>query len=316
MKDKTFTKDSVRVVLLSNVNLLGDLELAKMYKAEGIGLYRTEFPFIVRNDFPSEEEQYVIYRQLIEKMPGQEVTFRTLDIGGDKVLSYFEHHHKEKNPYLGMRSIRFSLKHVDIFSQQLRAILRAGVGRDIRIMFPMISSIDEYMQAKRILTTCVDNLKEESSPCNVNPKVGLMIELPAVLEIIEELAKMADFFSIGTNDFIQYMLAVDRTNEKVSDLYLPHHPAILRALKKIVAAANKHKIDVSVCGDMAHDPKYLPYLLGIGVRKLSVNPTFLPLIQSAINKIDSRKAKKAAQTVLSYGRLRDIMEAMSNADIV
>jgi phosphotransferase system enzyme I (PtsP) len=194
---------------------------------------------------------------------------------------------------------------------QIRAILKAGVGHsDVRIMFPMISSIDEFMTAKRIVLQCIEELQKEGAPCLTDPKIGVMIELPSVLEIIEELADVADFFSIGTNDFIQYMLAVDRTNEKVSDLYLPHHPAILRALRRIVVAALKYEKDVSICGDMSHDPIYIEFLLGIGVRKLSLNPTYIPKIQSTIQSLNIGQAQKHAEKLLKQSRLREITEIL------
>lgn len=302
----TETQDGTKIILMANINLLGDLKSARAVQAQGIGLYRTEFPFIVRNDFPGEEEQYVIYKKLVEGMPNQEISFRTLDIGGDKVLSYFEHHLREKNPYLGMRSIRFSLKHVEIFSQQIRAILRAGAGADIRIMFPMIASLDDFREAKAIVVKCIHSLRKERTDCHPRPQMGIMVELPSVMEVIDELAREADFFSIGTNDFVQYMLAVDRSNEKVADLYLPHHPAVLRALKKVVEAAQRHGKDVSICGDMAHEEKYLGYLLGIGIRKLSLNPVYLPRIQAAIKKLDLRKAEKLTESILRQSRLSEI----------
>lgn len=303
---ETITKDGTKVALLANINLLGDLKNARLYKAEGIGLYRTEFPFIVRSDFPGEEEQFVIYKKLIDGMPEKEITFRTLDIGGDKVLSYFEDHSKEKNPYMGMRSIRFSLRHIEIFSQQIRAILRAGFKADIRIMFPMISSLDEFILAKQITLSCVNDLRREKIEHHPNPQIGLMIELPSVLEILENLAEEADFFSIGTNDFTQYMLAVDRSNEKVADLYLPHHPSILRAMKKTAQAAQKYNKDISVCGDMAHEEKYFKYFLGIGIRKFSLNPIFLPRIQNAIKKIDLKEAQKVTRELLEKSRIDEI----------
>ena len=312
IKSETYTKDGTRVVLLANINLLSDVKNAQDYKTEGVGLYRTEFPFIIRNDFPTEEEQFVVYKKLIDRLQGKEATFRTLDIGGDKVLSYFDHHLKEKNPYLGMRSIRFSLKHVEIFSQQIRAILRAAVGAQVRIMFPMISSVDEFFKAKQVVLNCVTDLKREKIVCHESPQIGLMIELPSVMEIIESLAEEADFFSIGTNDFIQYMLAVDRTNEKVADLYLPHHPAVLRALKKVVEAALRFKKDVSICGDMAQEVKYLPYLLGIGIRKFSVNPIYVPAVHMAIRKIDIHQAKKMTTKLLKSNHLEEI-ERIINA---
>lgn len=306
ISDKTLTADKKEILLMANINLLGDLQNARDYRAAGVGLYRTEFPFIVRNNFPSEEEQYVIYRKLIEGMPDKETTFRTLDIGGDKVLSYFKHHHKEKNPYLGMRSIRFSLQHSDIFSQQIRAILRAGVDSDVRIMFPMISSLDEFLKAKAIVMQCVDDLRNSRIPCNTHPSLGLMIELPSVLEIIDELAIEADFFSIGTNDFIQYMLAVDRTNEKVADMYVPYHPSILRGLRRIAIAAKKGRIDISVCGDMAHKEAYIQFLIGIGIMKFSVDATYIPHLQNAIKSIHCKKARKLAQKVLTKSRSQEI----------
>ncbi|MFP4473295.1 MAG: phosphoenolpyruvate--protein phosphotransferase [Candidatus Omnitrophota bacterium] len=305
MKDETRTRDGTRIKLLSNINLLCDINVARAFKSEGIGLYRTEFPFIVRSDFPSEEEQYTVYKKLVERMPDKEITFRTLDIGGDKVLSYYDYD-REENPFLGMRSIRFSLRHREIFQQQLRAILRAGVDADLRIMFPMISSLDEFCAAREEVDACIRQLKGEKIPCCRRPAIGMMIELPAVLEIIDELAQEADFFSIGTNDFIQYMLAVDRTNEKVAELYLPHHPSVLRALKKVVDAGQRHHIEVSICGDMAYDQRYLAYFLGIGVRIFSVDSHLLPVIQQAILKIDLDEARQQTQELLSKHRIDEI----------
>ncbi|MDP8212323.1 MAG: phosphoenolpyruvate--protein phosphotransferase [Candidatus Zapsychrus exili] len=310
VSSETYTCDGSRVVLMANINLLGDLKSAHDFKAEGIGLYRTEFPFIVRNDFPSEEEQYIIYKKLVAGMLGKEITFRTLDIGGDKVLSYFQLHSKEANPFLGMRSIRFSLRHKDIFSQQIRAILRAGANSKIRIMFPMIASLDEFLEAKKIVSDCIKFLKKEKIPCNEKLQIGLMIELPSVLEILDDLACHADFFSIGTNDFIQYMLAVDRTNEKVAELYLPHHPSILRALNKVVKSAKKFNKEVSICGDMVHNEKYLNFLLGIGIRTMSLNPDYIPRIQNIIMNLNLEEAQNFANSVLKENRLKGIERLM------
>jgi phosphotransferase system enzyme I (PtsP) len=297
LSDETHTHDGVRVILLANINLLGDLAVAKDYKAEGVGLYRTEFPFLVRSDFPTEEEQFVIYRRLVESMKGREITFRTLDIGGDKMLSYYDYS-KEANPFLGLRSIRFSLKHRDIFIQQLRAILRASFDSDIRIMFPMISSVDEFEAAQAIVEECLRDLNAEKYPHQPHPHIGAMIELPSIIEVMDELALRAEFFSIGTNDLIQYMLAVDRTNEKVADLYIPYHPAVFRSLKRIMEAALRHGRDVSVCGDMAHDPRYIPFLIGIGVRKFSLDARYLPKIQEQIASLDIPAAGEFAGELL------------------
>ncbi len=314
MSENTCTKDGTKIKLLSNINLLSDLKIAKELKSEGIGLYRTEFPFIIRSGFPSEEEQYVIYKKLVDAMPNREITFRTLDIGGDKVLSYYNYD-KEENPFLGMRSIRFSLKHKDVFAQQIRAILRAGIGADVKIMFPMISSLDEFLEAKDVVLACAKDLKKEGVPHKENPPIGLMVELPAVLEIIDALAFEADFLSIGTNDFIQYMLAVDRTNEKVADLYLPHHPAVLRALKKIIEAATAQKKEISICGDMAHEEKYISYFLGMGVRRISVDSKYLPKIHTAITTLDLKTAEKETQILLSKERVSDTSRLVNKASV-
>ncbi|MEN6426004.1 MAG: phosphoenolpyruvate--protein phosphotransferase, partial [Phycisphaerales bacterium] len=281
MKPVTATADGTRIRLTANINLLTDLKVAVELDCDGIGLYRTEFPFIIRSTFPSEAEQYVIYRKLVESMPGKPVTFRTLDAGGDKILSYY-HDVKEQNPAMGMRSIRFSLQNKAIFAEQVRAILRAGVGANLRIMFPMISSIDEFHEAREVVYESMASLAKQGLEYNDKPSLGMMVELPAVVDLAEEFAREADFFSIGTNDLIQFMLAADRTNENVASFYLPHHPAVLRTLSRIARAAAGHDCDVSICGDMAHDTRYTPFLLGIGVRAFSVDPIYLLRTQQAI----------------------------------
>ena len=305
------TRDGVPVKLMANINLLGDLKAANEFKADGVGLYRTEFPFLIRSNFPSEEEQYLIYRRLAQGMPGKQITFRTLDIGGDKILSYYDYG-KEDNPFLGLRSIRFSLKHKEVFVQQVRAILRAGHGRDIRILFPMISSVDEFLEAKGIVRECARDLKREGLPHHGHPPVGIMVELPAVIEIIDELAQEADFFSVGTNDLIQYLLAVDRTNEKVADLYLPHHPSVLRSLKKIADAAHKHGKDVSICGDMAHDPKFLPIFLGLGLTCLSLDARYLPKLHEQLARTSMAEAKTLTNKILKQSKIAQTSQLLQN----
>lgn len=301
LQSKPSTKDGVPVRLMANINLLGDLKAATEFKADGIGLYRSEFPFLIRSSFPSEEEQYRIYRRLIEGMPGKEVTLRTLDLGGDKILSYFDYGHEE-NPFLGLRSIRFSLKYKDIFITQIRAILRAGYGANMRMMFPMISSVDEFQQARGVLQECIYDLEKEKQKIGY-PKVGAMVELPSTIEIINELAEEVDFFSIGTNDLVQYLLAVDRTNEKVANLYLPQHPAVLRALKKIVDAALKYGKDVSICGDLAADPKFLPFLLGIGLRTFSLDARYLSKMHKSLCGIVLSQAQQQAGELLKQNKI-------------
>jgi phosphotransferase system enzyme I (PtsP) len=298
MTPRTSTADGVRVALYSNINLLSDTVTLKSLVYDGIGLYRTEFPFLVRSTFPTEEEQYAIYVKLIDNVsPGTDITFRSLDIGGDKVLPYYGDLH-EKNPFLGIRSIRFSLQNRDLFKEQIRAILRAGSGSKISILFPMISSKEELTASRLVVAECIDELSVKRIPHNDEPRIGVMIEIPSVLEIMDDLMDFADFFSIGSNDFIQYMLAVDRTNERVAAMYCAHHPAVLRGIRRIVAAASAAGREVSVCGEMAHAPRYLPFLIGVGIRALSVDPQFLPLIQAAIATIDSRQAGELAGRML------------------
>ncbi len=310
MKPETATPDGTRIWLLANINLLTDLKPACELSCDGVGLYRTEFPFIVRTNFPSEAEQYVIYAKLNDAMRGKPVTFRTLDAGGDKILSYY-HDIREQNPAMGMRSIRFSLQNQAIFAEQIRAILRAGVGADLRIMFPMISSVDEFCEARGVVLDCIDTLARQGIPHNGQPRLGMMVELPSVVDLVEDFAKEADFFSIGTNDFIQFMLGVDRTNESVADFYLPHHPSVLRALGRVVRSAVANDCDVSVCGDMAHQPQYVPFLLGIGVRALSVDTAYLLRTQQTIMAIPLSQAEALAQTLLSYSRISDVETALA-----
>ena len=285
------TMDGVKVRVMANINLISDLKNLAGLNVDGIGLYRTEFPFIIRNNFPSEEEQYFVYRKLVEGMKNKPVTFRTLDIGGDKVLSYYEAGN-EDNPFLGMRSIRFSLRHMDIFKQQIRAILRAGNDIKIKIMFPMISSLDEFLASKAVVYECIEELEKEKADFNSNPEIGLMVEIPSAVYIIEELASEAKFLSIGTNDLIQYTIAVDRTNGKVADMYVAHHPAILRSLKAIADAGKKFGIDVSVCGDMANDARYIPFLLGIGIRTLSVDSAYILKVKKAVSALSAQMQKE------------------------
>jgi len=239
-------------------------------------------------------------------MSSHDVTIRTLDAGGDKVLAYFDDA-GEPNPALGLRSTRLTLRYREIFDQQIRAILRAGANASsMRIMFPMISSLDEFVEAKQSVLKCVDDLRNEGITLSTAPAVGMMVELPAVLEIIDELAHEADFFSIGTNDFIQYMLAADRTNDRVSEYYCPHHPAVLRGLRRIADAAIRHNIPCAVCGEMAHDIRYIPFFIGIGIRRLSIDPHYLPEVQKCIMTYSTETAEKYAAQLLDKSSIKQI----------
>jgi len=310
MQPETFTRDGTRVHLMANINLLADLKVACDLQCEGVGLYRTEFPFMVRRNLPTEAEQFLIYSKLVEMMKGKPVTFRTLDVGGDKALSYY-HEIREQNPALGLRSIRFSLQNKSVFAEQIRAMLRAGAGADLRIMFPMISSLDEFYQARDVVLECLDALDKRGVEYNRRPKLGMMIELPCVVDLIDDFAKEVEFFSIGTNDFIQFMLGVDRTNENVAGFYLPHHPSVLRALKKIVTSAHRAGREISICGDMASREPYLPFLLGIGVRVLSMAPGYLPRVQKAVSNIDLAEAEQRAEEMLSKTRIEDLTRTLN-----
>ncbi|MFZ5569154.1 MAG: phosphoenolpyruvate--protein phosphotransferase [Thermodesulfobacteriota bacterium] len=311
MAPTTHTRDGVRVQLLCNINLLSELSVARDLKAEGIGLYRTEFPFLIRSMFPSEEEQVGIYKRLIEEMGDREIILRTLDVGGDKVLSYYDTT-GENNPQLGLRSVRFSLKHPEIFQQQIRAILRAAAGRkSIRIMFPMISSLDDFCAAREVVRDCLDDLARRQILHHPDPSLGMMIEVPSVVELIEEFAGMVDFFSIGTNDFVQYMLAADRTNTRVSEYYQPWHPSVLRGLSRIVQAVKKTGKDISVCGEVARDLDYIPFLLGIGIRRLSIDPQFLPSVQQWIVELSMAEAEDFAAAVLARSTIKEVLEIVA-----
>ncbi|MBN2536132.1 MAG: phosphoenolpyruvate--protein phosphotransferase [Spirochaetales bacterium] len=301
----TFTRDKTRIHLYANINLLSDLKIAIKMKAEGIGLYRSEFPYLVRNELPSEDDQYRVYRKLLEEMTGKEVSLRTLDIGGDKMLSYLSSS-QEANPFLGLRAIRFSLKNRNIFSTQLKAMLRAGEGFTLKIMFPLIASVDDFMEAKNIVLENMETLKANGIPCNNKPRLGAMIELPSAVEVAHELAQQADFFSIGTNDLVQYMLGIDRTNETVCSMYTHYHPAVFRALKKVVNAAKEKSIELSVCGDIASEPFFIIFLIGIGVRQLSLNPRLLGDIQVQINSLNVKDAEIIAANILSMGTTKEI----------
>jgi phosphotransferase system enzyme I (PtsP) len=309
IKPVTTTRDGTRVHLFANINLLADLKIACELHCEGVGLYRTEFPFMIRKNLPNEAEQFMIYSKLVELMKGKSVTFRTLDMGGDKTLSYY-HDIREQNPALGLRSIRFSLQNKPVFAEQIRAMLRAGAGTDLRIMFPMISSIDEFCQAREVVFECLADLGKHDVQHNREPKLGIMVELPCVVDLIDDFTREAEFFSIGTNDFIQFMLGVDRTNENVAGSYLPHHPSVLRAMKKVVGSANQNGREISVCGDMAHQQQYLPFLLGIGVRCLSMDPRYLPRVQQAISEIDLQEAQATAEQMLAQTKISELAETL------
>ncbi len=300
------TADGEPIKLLANINLLTDVETALQVGAAGIGLYRSEFPFLIRTTLPNEEEQLVIYRRLIDAIQGRELTFRTLDVGGDKLLSYFDED-LEENPALGLRAIRFSLRHQDVFRQQIRALLRAAAEFEpLRIMFPMISSVDEFRQARQTVEQCIEQLRAESLDYHDHPCLGMMVEVPSAVAMIDALAAEADFFCIGTNDLTQFLLAVDRTNEKVASHFQPHHPAVLRAVRQVASAARAAGKDVSICGEMANELRFLPLLIGLGIRTLSVDPQYLPRLARRTAELGIEDCRTHAEKLLAETTLAGV----------
>ncbi len=298
------TIDGESVTLLANVNILHDVDTAIVAGAEGIGLYRSEFPFLIRNDFPSEDEQYGIYRRIVERIPDGPIVLRTLDIGGDKV--FVETQHVEGNPFLGLRGIRFSLAHLDLFREQLRAILRAGHDRDLRILFPMIASVDEFIAARAVVHDVLEDLAQEQIAFTANPPLGVMIELPSAVECVEDLAQWADFMSIGSNDLVMYLLAVDRTNEQVEHLYEPRHPAVLRALRRTVRACDDAGIPVSICGEAGADPVIASFLVGCGLRTISADPGRLASIRETISSLSAEEARATAEALCGAASIEQV----------
>ncbi len=295
-----------RYQLLANVNLYRDARLASQLGIRGIGLYRSEFPFIIRNALVSEEEQFRIYDKIARTVKDGPVTLRTADIGGDKILSL--RGEAEQNPFLGVRGIRFSLANRHAFRDQVRAMLRAGHNRDLRIMFPMVSAVEELDQAHELTEECIDALEREGTPHNKRPKLGAMIELPSAVEAIDDLGRRADFFSIGTNDLIMYLLAVDRTNARLGDLYRSYHPVVLRVLKRLVDAVGDKPGRLSICGDAAADPTLLEFFVGIGLTTFSVAPGEAAQVSRALSTVDKTEAAKVAEAMIAIRRVAD-MEA-------
>jgi len=299
------TKDGKEVIVSANIELPEELSLVKQYGAEGIGLYRTEYIFLGRRDLPSEEEQYEAYRTVAKKVKPHPVVFRTIDIGGDKFLSRPQVPH-EMSPFLGWRAIRFCLARPEVFKTQLRAILRASTEKNVNVMFPMISGIEELRQAKAILDECKLELRKENKRFDQKLTIGTMIEVPSAALTADALAKESDFFSIGTNDLIQYSLAVDRANEKVAYLYEPGHPAVLRLIKRIIDAAHQSNTWVGMCGEMSGEPIFSFLLLGLGLDKFSMSPPQIPKIKELIGNVKFSDAQKIAAKALNILTAKEV----------
>lgn len=279
------TKDGVTINVMGNIEFAEEVVSVKDHGGDGVGLYRTEFLYMNRDNYPDENEQFEKYREVAELMSPGEVIIRTLDINGDKALKYNRDQLPETNPALGLRAIRFCLKKKEIFKSQLRAILRASYFGKIKILFPMISSLGEVLEAKRVLCQCQKELDENKIKWDRDIKTGIMIEVPSAAIIADILAKEVDFFSLGTNDLVQYTLAIDRGNEEVAHLYNELNPAVLRLIKNTVTVAEKNGIELSICGEMAGNPLNIPLLLGLGIKNLSMYPHGIPQIKQIIREL-------------------------------
>ena len=301
------TKDGHRILVNGNIELPAESQLVIDHGAEGVGLYRTEFLYMNRHSLPTEDEQYQCYREVVEtSLPGY-ATIRTLDLGGDK-LADFVSVESEDNPVMGLRAVRFCLAHRDIFRVQARALLRASIHGQLRVMVPLISRLDEVRAIKSIFRQCRRELENEGVPMANNVPFGIMIEVPSAALIAHHLAREVDFFSIGTNDLVQYTLAVDRGNPRVARLYAPLHPALLSLIRMITEAARNECIDVSMCGEMAGDPLCLPVVLGLGLRNLSMNSTSIPLVKAMIRSLSIRECETLVEEVFAL----DSAEAIEN----
>jgi phosphoenolpyruvate-protein phosphotransferase (PTS system enzyme I) len=307
------TLDGSVVELWGNIEFPAEVNPCLDRGASGIGLYRTEFLFLSADEPPTEEEQFAVYQAVVRSGRGRPVTFRTLDLGADKLLSYRNGQPPEPNPALGLRSLRLSLRDPALFQTQLRAILRASALGDARVMFPLVSTLTEFRQARTILNSVADELRAEGVNVPKNLPVGIMVEVPAAAVMADQLAKEVDFFSIGTNDLIQYTLAVDRTNETVADLYSAADPSVIRLIALVVAAAAPRGLDVTVCGAMGGEPLFATLLLGLGIRCLSMPPHQLPEIKRVIRAIRNDHAKALAAEILALESASEVVARLRQA---
>ncbi len=304
------TTDKKIIKLMSNIEIPDEVERVVKNNSDGIGLFRTEFLFIDREDLPSEEEQYEIYKQIAEKISPEPVTIRTIDVGGDKLSSILNLAH-EDNPNLGCRGIRISFENIPIFKQQIKAVLRANVVGNIKLMFPMISDVSEIYRAKKIIDECKLELKENSIEFNPNLPIGAMIEIPSAVVTSDAIAAECDFLSIGTNDLVQYILAVDRDNEAVAAYYQSCHPSVLRSIQLTVENAHKRNVKVAVCGEMASEPLFVKLLLGLGVDELSVSPGRILKIKNEIIHSSLHDSQLLAQECLQQKTSAEVMKLLN-----
>jgi phosphoenolpyruvate-protein phosphotransferase (PTS system enzyme I) len=304
---QSVTRDGTPVQLYGNIEFPHEVEHCTERGAAGIGLYRTEFLYLETDQEPTEEVQYEAYCKVVRAFAGKPVVIRTLDLGAEKFpQSMQEIIEASPNPTLGLRSLRLTLQNLTMFKTQLRAILRAAVLGDVRVMFPLVSTLMELRQAKMILADVIDDLEEEGVPFGGNVQVGMMVEVPSAVMMADEFAREVDFFSIGTNDLIQYTLAVDRANPAVANLYSSADPSIFRMIRMVLSAAEKHDVAVSVCGQMSSDPIYTPLLVGMGLRELSVTPQAIPEVKQAVRSLTVPQAEEIAKRAQTLEVARDV----------
>ncbi|MBM7557712.1 phosphoenolpyruvate--protein phosphotransferase, partial [Halanaerobacter jeridensis] len=304
------TTDGHQVELVANIGTPADIPGAQDNGAEGIGLYRSEFLYMDRDSLPSEEEQFEAYKEVAEKIDGS-IVIRTMDIGGDKELPYLDMP-EEMNPFLGYRAIRMCLDKPEIFKVQLRAILRASAYGEVKIMYPMISAVEQLREANQILEEVKEELREENIEFDEDLEVGMMIEVPAAAMVADILAKEADFFSIGTNDLIQYTTATDRMNEQIADLYQPFHPALLRLIKRVVDAAHAEGKWAGMCGEMAGDKRLAPFLLGVGLDEFSMSAVSIPEVKDQIRNMSLAEAEEIAEKALNCETAQEVRKVLSD----
>lgn len=307
VNEKSLSSDGQEVELAANIGTPKDVKGVLANGGEGVGLYRTEFLYMGRTELPTEDEQYKAYKEVLENMEGKPVVVRTLDIGGDKELPYLNLP-KEMNPFLGFRAIRLCLEEQEIFRTQLRALLRASSYGNLKIMFPMIATLDEFRQAKAILLEEKEELVKNGTTVNENIEIGIMVEIPSTAVMADVFAKEVDFFSIGTNDLIQYTMAADRMNEQVSYLYQPYNPAILRLVDNVIQAAHKNGKWAGMCGEMAGDPIAIPILLGLGLDEFSMSATSILPARSQLRGISKEEAASYREEILSMSTAEEVVE--------
>lgn len=300
---EAITKDGKYIDISANIEFVYEAVIAKEYGAKGIGLFRTEYLFLSKRSLPTEEEQYQLYKEVAEKIKPYFVIIRTFDLGGDKIIpGYFEN-----NPFLGWRGIRFCLSNLDFFKTQLRAILRASFTRNIKVMLPMVTNIEEVIKTKDILNELKEELKKENIDFDENIELGIMIETPSSVLLSDVLAKLCHFFSIGSNDLTQYTLACDRGNEKVSYLFNHYHPAVLRLIKETIKSGHKNGIWVGLCGELAGEPLGIILLIGLGIDELSMAPQFIPYAKELISFLDTDFCKELAERVINFSTVSEVM---------